>query len=109
MPKVTLSTTSATLEEGVAFSITCTIAGRPKPVVTWRKDGRLFYGGSRGRVKVEEGKIVFSKVIHGDSGRYECNAYNSAGSDTKFMTLTVRKGMISSTDFPHLIFLSVLV
>ena len=71
--------------------MTCEVQSYPKARITWRKDGKEFVGGSN-RVTVTETMVRFSTLVPADSGRYECYAENTIGSDRKFMSLTVEAG-----------------
>lgn len=71
--------------------MTCEAKSHPEATTTWRKDGRNFYGDSN-RVSVTRTMIRFKTLVLADSGRYECYAENTIGSDKKSMSLVVEPG-----------------
>ena len=63
------------VQQGSVLFLTCKAEGVPKPVVTWRKDGRLIQN------KTDETYFKRENASKDDEGKYECEAFNSAGSD----------------------------
>ena len=61
---------------GSVLFLKCKAEGVPKPVVTWRKDGRLIQN------KTVETYFKRENASKDDEGKYECEASNSAGSDS---------------------------
>ncbi|CAH3192271.1 unnamed protein product, partial [Porites evermanni] len=61
---------------GSVLFLKCKAEGVPKPVVTWRKDGRLIQN------KTDETYFKRENASKDDEGKYECEASNSAGSDS---------------------------
>eukprot|EP00794_Sanderia_malayensis_P020165 gene20165-22140_t len=91
VPKVTVTPSNADLKEGDSFFMTCQVVAYPTAQISWRKDGRPFYGDrNSGRVQVTKTVVRFTKLLPADSGRYECHAENSAGASQTSMTLRVK-------------------
>lgn len=63
------------VQQGSVLFLKCKAEGVPKPVVTWRKDGRLIQN------KTDETYFKRENASKDDEGKYECEASNSAGSD----------------------------
>ena len=58
---------------GSVLFLKCKAEGVPKPVVTWRKDGRPIQN------KTDETYFKRENASKDDEGKYECEASNSAG------------------------------
>ena len=69
--------------EGDKFEITCEAKGKPNPVVTWYKDGKVFTGSQRSTSPITPGeydyKISFTGIDVRDAGIYMCNVSNAYG------------------------------
>ncbi|KAM9642204.1 hemicentin-2 [Trichechus inunguis] len=75
---------------GENASLPCPVRGTPKPQVTWRKS--LSVEPLRGRPGVavlDEGSLFLASVSPTDSGDYECQAINEAGSTSRRAKLVV--------------------
>ncbi|XP_053415690.1 hemicentin-2 [Nycticebus coucang] len=68
---------------GEALDLNCVAEGYPEPQLSWSKDGRALRG--RG----PEGSVHFAAIRTSDSGRYRCEASNSAGMDSWEVELRV--------------------
>ncbi|ELV11784.1 Hemicentin-2 [Tupaia chinensis] len=84
--------TSGLLERvaGEDASLPCPARGTPKPQITWRKGPSL--EPLRGRPGVSvlgEGSLLLASVSPADSGDYECQASNEAGSVSRRAKLVV--------------------
>lgn len=65
---------------GETMTLTCRVAGDPKPEVKWmRNSGEVFLDGVR-YVKRHDGSLVISDVTEQDVGEYECVAHSKMGS-----------------------------
>ena len=62
-----------TVVEGNLLYLFCEAEGVPKPLVTWRKDGKVLQSS------VNETDFVIHEVRKADAGKYECKASNSVG------------------------------
>ena len=63
----------------------CEAAGKPKPVVIWRKDGTTI---KQGKSKVE---LYMYPVNYKNAGNYECLAVNRGGTDERKVTFIVKR------------------
>ncbi|KAM9207753.1 hemicentin-2 [Dugong dugon] len=75
---------------GENASLPCPVRGTPKPQVTWQKS--LSVEPLRGRPGVavlDEGSLFLASVSPTDSGDYECQATNEAGSTSRRAKLVV--------------------
>ena len=88
-PQVRISPDSAFHEEGDTITITCTPIGTHTPTIVWRKDNRRYFGDRR--VSVSDGRVVIRDALVGDSGSYQCQAYNDAGSVTVQSNINVQR------------------
>lgn len=88
-PKVDISGASNLIIEGNSVNLTCEIvAGRPKPEITWLKNG------------TEQEKswvLLFPKIDKSDEGRYTCKAQNAAGIFEKEVKIFVKGEFVSLT------------
>ncbi|XP_044938536.1 hemicentin-2 isoform X2 [Mustela putorius furo] len=75
---------------GENASLPCPARGTPKPHITWRKGPSLEPLRGRPDLEVlEEGSLFLSSVSPADSGEYECQATNEAGSTSRRAKLVV--------------------
>ena len=76
---------------GDKLSLTCEARGKPSPVVTWYKNGKIYYGGSNTRISAGryDYKVIFSAVDLGDRGSYMCNVSNAFGFLTYLYKFTI--------------------
>lgn len=74
-PVFTLQPASQTLCFGPSVSFTVAVSGSPTPELQWRKDG-VNIPGAIGA------SLTLPQPFPADSGRYDCVAVNSCGSDT---------------------------
>nr|XP_012807460.2 hemicentin-2 [Jaculus jaculus] len=75
---------------GENASLPCPAQGTPKPQITWRRGPSSEpLSGRPGVVVLEEGSLFLSSVSPTDSGEYECQATNEAGSAAKRARLVV--------------------
>ncbi|XP_047380794.1 hemicentin-2 [Sciurus carolinensis] len=84
--------TSGLLERvaGENASLPCPARGTPQPQVTWRKGPSAEpLPGRPGVAVLEEGSLFLSSVSPMDSGDYECQATNEAGSASRRAKLVV--------------------
>ena len=87
-PRVVLSPTEQTSDEGGNTAFHCTVSGNPRPTVEWLfNEGKLVYGRKH---LIEEGKLTIKYLNYSDAGKYKCVATNILGSSNGSATLTVR-------------------
>ena len=71
-----------------SVSLTCEAVGKPTPIVTWYKDGKI-YERSGQRPGPYDYQLAFNGLEIADSGSYMCNVSNSFGFLTYTYNLTV--------------------
>ncbi|XP_049752935.1 hemicentin-2 isoform X2 [Elephas maximus indicus] len=75
---------------GENASLPCPVRGTPKPQVTWRKSlSAEPLHGRPGVAVLDEGSLFLASVSPTDSGDYECQATNEAGSTSRRAKLVV--------------------
>nr|XP_056708650.1 protein turtle homolog A [Euleptes europaea] len=70
------------------LSLTCSAAGNPRPVVTWKRDNQAIGGG--GRVQVKNGTLIIASVERASAGAYTCHATSEEGAITHTTRLLVQ-------------------
>ena len=97
-PKIVEGPDTVPLEvvEGDEVLLEVTISGKPKPDVTWFKDGKRVRDSSRISLKPKGNKfsLVILSIKPDDAGTYKCEAKNKAGTVTK--TFNVKVGSMFS-------------
>ena len=87
-PRVVLTPTEQTGDEGGITAFHCTVSGNPRPTVEWLfNEGKLVSGAKH---LIEEGKLTIKYLNYSDAGKYKCVATNILGSLNGSATLTVR-------------------
>ena len=66
----------------------CEAEGNPKPLVTWRKSGRVLQSS------IDKTELIIQDVSENDAGIYESEVSNSGGSLTYKVEVTI-KGNVS--------------
>lgn len=69
--------------EGDREELNCDTDGKPKPRVTWHKDGNIIKSGHR------TAKLEFTSVSYKDEGSYTCVAKNIGGMKKKQVKVNV--------------------
>ncbi|XP_046970994.1 hemicentin-2-like isoform X2 [Vanessa cardui] len=72
----------------VALTISCRTAGKPRPYVSWIKDGYYLDRDSRYDIDAD-GTLTIKSPSEDLSGIYTCVATNGAGNDTKDVTVEI--------------------
>ncbi|XP_077179514.1 protein turtle homolog A isoform X2 [Paroedura picta] len=70
------------------LSLSCSAAGNPRPVVTWRRDNRAIQGGDK--VQVKNGTLFIASVVRASAGAYTCHATSEEGTVTHTTRLLVQ-------------------
>ncbi|RUS88815.1 hypothetical protein EGW08_003445 [Elysia chlorotica] len=70
---------NTTVYEGQRAMIHCVSLGKPRPLITWDKDGRLIVLLFFAPKVFPNGTLLIRKVLIEDRGRYSCAAENTAG------------------------------
>ena len=86
-PSIVNSSGTPVVFTGDSLALECTARGYPQPVIRWYKNGSLVH---------ENTSLEFSSLNEFDTGVYQCNASNIAGSDTYEVEVLVR-GQTSDT------------
>ena len=75
------------LTAGQVLTLTCTAMGTPRPQIDWYEGDKYIANSSRRQINKTEicdstlvSTLVIPSVTVGDSGTYECQVQNSAGS-----------------------------
>ena len=71
-----------------SVSLTCEAVGKPTPIVTWYKDGKI-YERSGQRPGPYDYQLEFNELDVTDSGSYMCNVSNAFGFLTYTYSITV--------------------
>lgn len=82
-PQISIPSLQSSYNEGLFVNISCTASGTPAPYVQWIINGVVKASGQEAAV------LMFSSINRTDYGQYACKANNSAGNDTKHVTLVV--------------------
>ena len=96
-PKVVLSPTEETGDEGGNTAFYCTVSGNPRPTVEWLFNERKLV--SRTKHLIEEGKLTIKYLKYSDAGKYNCVATNILGSSSGSVTLNVRGKFYTAINF----------
>lgn len=80
-PSIINSSSLPVVFSGDSLTLQCSARGYPQPVIRWYKDGSLVH---------ENTSLQFSSLNESDTGFYQCNASNIAGSDTYEVEVLVR-------------------
>ena len=86
-PTVFPKVTNGSVTEGVIYSTSLTITGKPFPTRSIMKDG---YTIQDGRITANTGSgFTISDVVCSDGGSYRVNVVNSVGSDAAVINIDV--------------------
>lgn len=77
-PTFIKSLKSKTIREGKGLSLTCSVTGKPKPRIKWKKDGRTILTDDRITIRNMH-KLRIKNAGPQDSGIYHCFAKNRHG------------------------------
>ena len=76
---------------GDKVDLTCLAEGKPTPIVTWYKDGKIYERSQDGQTPGPyEYQLVFIGLEIADSGSYMCKVSNAFGFLTYTYNLTVK-------------------
>ncbi|XP_034954065.2 protein turtle homolog A isoform X1 [Zootoca vivipara] len=76
------------VQDQKSLTLTCSAAGNPQPVVTWKRDNQAIEGGDK--VQVKNGTLVFASVERASAGAYTCHATSEEGAITHTTRLLVQ-------------------
>jgi len=101
-PHITKLAKSKEVISGKRIRIQCRTSGKPKPLVTWFKDGaQLQYDNRKKSKEVKRGsRLELRRVRAEDSGTYQCRAVNALG-QTAFHNTTLIVTSDSQNDYLH--------
>ncbi|XP_062607304.1 leucine-rich repeats and immunoglobulin-like domains protein 3 [Saccostrea cucullata] len=68
------------VNEGQTAVLECMAEGRPKPVLTWKKDNRTLDLTNRHFLAAQKQLLIIVKTTTTDSGKYTCEMQNTLGS-----------------------------
>ncbi|XP_062570988.1 hemicentin-1-like isoform X1 [Saccostrea cucullata] len=88
-PKITdVTQTQYSVQQGRNIVLPCRADGRPRPQISWEKDGEKLSGSYHYRL-LRSGWLLIPYSRPEDTGTYRCIATNKAGTDDVSITLTV--------------------
>lgn len=70
------------------LTLTCSAAGNPRPVITWKRDNQAIEIGDK--VQVKNGTLVITSVERSSAGTYTCHASSEEGTVTHTTRLLVQ-------------------
>ncbi|XP_060110962.1 protein turtle homolog A isoform X2 [Heteronotia binoei] len=70
------------------LTLTCSAAGNPRPVVTWKRNNQAVRGGDK--VQVKNGTLIIANVERASAGSYTCHATSEEGTITHTTRLLVQ-------------------
>ena len=73
-----------TVVKGNVLYLFCEAEGNPKPLVTWRKSGRVLQSC------ISKTELIIQDVSENDAGIYECEVSNSVGTLTYTVEVTIK-------------------
>ena len=92
LPTISLkSKGEVTVVKGNVLYLFCEAEGFPKPLVTWKKDGKLLQSS------IDDTEFIIIEASENDAGDYECTASNSKGSASHTVRVTI-KGTVGSRE-----------
>ncbi|EDV21987.1 uncharacterized protein TRIADDRAFT_59531 [Trichoplax adhaerens] len=72
------------------YQIKCDVRGKPKPKVTWYKDGKMIDFKTLGRFRLQQnGSLYINPVKLDDEGKYECRGNQRGNMIRKMIKVTV--------------------
>ena len=86
-------TSSITIEKGNNLIVICTVSGKPKPHVSWKKSGVLIKNDTRHLI-LPNGVLLVHHVHVNESGKYQCLATNIVGKDQGIVEIVVKDKII---------------
>ena len=80
-PAITEHPVDKSIKKGKGLSLFCAAAGKPKPRIKWKKNGRTITADYRIKTRVTSSgsKLRIRDAIVQDSGDYHCVAKNNLG------------------------------
>ena len=73
-----------TIVEGNVLYLFCKVEGYPKPLITWKKDGKVLQGS------LNKTEFIIYEAKKYDAGNYECEASNSIGTVGHAVQVTIQ-------------------
>ncbi|XP_060075169.1 protogenin B-like [Ylistrum balloti] len=77
-PVLTGPLVSHKVQSAQRIRLDCPVSGRPKPKIAWYRNGAPLT--AHGRISITEQNVLLIESILSDSGYYQCQASNAAGS-----------------------------
>ena len=94
-PKILNNGTSLDTEDGDIAHITCTVRGKPRPLVRWEKEGIVIKDKdegiailSRSNSSVDESHLFVAVTSGGRRGEYTCVVTNNKGVSKQSFRIT---------------------
>ncbi|XP_042295089.1 LOW QUALITY PROTEIN: protein turtle homolog A [Sceloporus undulatus] len=79
---------SVEVQDQNPLTLSCSAAGNPQPVITWKRDNQAIESGDK--VQVNNGTLVFTSVERAAAGTYTCHATSEEGTITHTTHLLVQ-------------------
>ena len=67
--------------QGGSLLLECETTGRPRPTISWQKDGKLVQAGPRIYISPDRSRLQIFSVQQENQGVYTCIADNIVGQD----------------------------
>lgn len=81
---------------GTEVALKCLASGRPKPTITWLKDGKALTATERHFFTAESQLMIIVDTVISDSGIYECHLSNRLGEVSGRSMVVVKPGKFLS-------------
>ncbi|KAM7440460.1 hypothetical protein ABFA07_010398 [Porites harrisoni] len=88
-PRVVVYPPILTVKENQTARFHCVASGDPKPIIAWRKDGKVLRNSQKYSVR-RNGALIITHAQYNDSGRYECVARTNWEQADGFTNLMVK-------------------
>lgn len=91
-PKFVESLSDVQISKGNTIILECRVTGKPRPEITWYRNGKRVMEGDRHHMEIRPGDLcilTIRGVNPDDEGTYTCKATNPAGEDSTSATFQI--------------------
>lgn len=84
-PRFVQPLSDVVISQGNTVMLECRFTGKPTPVVTWYKDGKVIFEDAKHHTEIRPGNLcvlTIRGVDYEDEGSYRCTATNAVGQDS---------------------------